>query len=217
LIAMGIIRTAAVAAVIIGAGLVSGAWTNRWRPSPEMAALAARFDSVPMTIGDWTAKPFELGPYERRWAGAEAALTRIYTNPARGYSVSVSLFGGLSRKISVDTPDGCTAVRGYDVSTPTAYEFRYGSDGRRAGFRTATGIRRGANPDAARLLWTWHTPAGWVAPEDALRAFALERTLCKLCVICKGGEVVDPDRDPRDEFLHVFLPVLDRTVFAAPG
>jgi hypothetical protein len=215
---MGIIRTAAIAAVIIGAGLVHGAWTNRWGRSPEMAALAARFESVPMAIGEWTAAPFELGVRERKMAGAEACLARAYTNPGRGVTVSVLLIGGLPGKISTHTPEICYTAAGYDLGTPAAYDRRYGPDGRRANFRTALATRRGANPDALRILWTWHASTGWVAPEEPRLTFASEPTLCKLYVVRKaGGAAVEPDRDPCNDFLDVLLPVLDRTVFAASG
>ncbi len=47
------IRISAALVLIVGAGLVHGAWTNRWGPSPALTALAARFESVPQVIGDW--------------------------------------------------------------------------------------------------------------------------------------------------------------------
>lgn len=215
---MGIIRTAAIAAVIIGTGLVHGAWTNRWGPSPQMAALAARFESVPMTIGDWTATPSEFGVRERKMAGAEACLAREYTNPGRGVTVSVLLVGGLPGKISTHTPEVCYTAAGYDLGTPAAYDRRYGPDRRRASIRTALAIRTGANPDALRILWTWHAPTGWSAPEEPRLAFASESSLCKLYVVRRAGRAaVDPDRDPCNDFLDLLLPVLDRTVFAASG
>jgi Protein of unknown function (DUF3485) len=215
---MGNLRITAAAALIVGAGFVHGTWTNRWRPSPAMAALAARFESVPMAIGDWTATPFEIGPQERKMAGAEACLARVYTNPGRGVTVSVMLVGGLPGKISTHTPEICYAGAGYDLGTPLAYDRRYGPDGRRAGFRTALATRGGADPSALRIFWTWHASTGWAAPEEPRLTFASESSLCKLYVVRKAGWAAGgPDRDPCNEFLDVLLPVLDRTVFAASG
>ena len=37
---MNMIRISAAVILIVGAGLVHGAWTNRWGPSPALAALA---------------------------------------------------------------------------------------------------------------------------------------------------------------------------------
>src|SRR5689334_22154875 len=139
-----------------------------------MTDLAARFDSVPMTIGDWTATRQELGADERRMAGAEAWLSRVYTNPGRGVSVSVLLLGGLPGKISTHTPDVCYAGAGYNLGAPSAYERPYGPDGRRAAFRTARAARGGADPSVLRIFWTWHAQAGWAAPGDPRWTFASE-------------------------------------------
>ena len=92
---INVIRISAAVVLIVGAGIVNGSWTNRWGPSPALTALASRFESVPMVIGDWKATSFELGPGERAMAGAVACLSRVYTNPRRGVSVSVLLLGGL--------------------------------------------------------------------------------------------------------------------------
>ena len=150
---MGNIQITAAAALLVGVGLVHGAWTHRWRPSPAMAALAARFESVPMAIADWTATPFELGLRERKMAGAEACLARVYTNPGRGVTISVVLLGGLPGKISTHTPDLCYTASGYDLGTPSAYDRRYGPNGRRASFRTALATRGGAIPSVLRIFW----------------------------------------------------------------
>lgn len=209
------LRIIAAGALIVGAGLAHGSWTGRWGASPQMAALAARFESVPMTIADWTARPFEIGPAERKMAGAEACLSRVYTNPGRGVSVSVLLLGGLPGKVSTHTPEICYAGAGYDLATPSAFDRRYGGDGRRAGFRTALAERGGADPSSLRIIWGWHASTGWAAPEEPRWQFASESTLCKLYVVREtGGAKGGPDRDPCNDFLEVLLPVLDRTVFA---
>jgi hypothetical protein len=183
-----------------------------------MAALAARFESVPMTIGDWTATPSEIGAVERKMAGAEAWLSRVYTNSRRGVSVSVLLLGGLPGKISTHTPEVCYAGAGYDLGTLSPYDRPYGSEGRRAGFRTALAARGGANPSVLRIFWTWHASTGWAAPVEPRFTFASEPTLCKLYVVRQaGGADVEPDRDPCNDFLDVFLPELDRAVFPAAG
>jgi hypothetical protein len=215
---MGILRIAA-AALIIGAGLAHGAWTNRWGRSPALAALAARYEAVPSTIGDWTAIPFELGGREREVAGAEACLGRVYTNARRGTSVSVLLVGGLPGNIASHTPDVCYRGAGFELNAPAPYDYRpRGGDGPLAGFRTALATRGGVNPSVLRIFWTWHGPTGWTAPEQARWQFASEPTLTKLYVIREtGGAALEPDRDPCNDFLDVFLPELDRAVFPAAG
>jgi hypothetical protein len=217
-IAMGFLRITAAAALIVGAGIVHGAWTGRWGPSAELAELAARFDSVPMTIGDWKATSFELGAHERSMAGADAYLARVYTNTARGISISVLLLGGLPGKITTHTPDVCYRSAGYELTVPAPFEYSPRTDGPRSVFRTATALRRGAHPSVLRIFWSWRGTKGWAAPENARWDFASETKLTKLYVVREtGGAVVEPDRDPCKDFLDVLLPELDRAVFSPAG
>lgn len=215
---MGILRITAAVSLILGAGIVHGAWTHRWGASPALAAMAARYESVPMAIGDWKGVSSELGAAERKMAGAEAWLSRVYTNRTTGVSVSVLLLGGLPGKISTHTPEVCYVGAGYELADPSTYDRPYGPQARRAGFRTARAIRGGADPSVLRIFWTWHAASGWSAPDRPRWAFASERTLTKLYVVRRdGGAAVEPDRDPCNDFLDAFLPELDRTVFAPPG
>jgi hypothetical protein len=212
------IRIVAAMVLIVGTGLVNGVWTNRWSPSPQLVALGARFESVPMVIGDWTGTAFELSPEERTMAGAVACLTRRYTNPSRGVSVSVMLLGGLPGRISTHTPEVCYTGAGYTLDPPSRYDSHYGGDGQRqAEFRTAIAKRSGTNPSALRIFWGWNASKGWSAPEVARWEFASEPWLCKLYVVREtAGAVVDPGGDPCNDFMSVFLPELDRVVFSEP-
>ncbi|MHB1556392.1 MAG: exosortase-associated EpsI family protein [Isosphaeraceae bacterium] len=214
---MGIIRIVMAAAVIIGAGLIHGAWTNRWGASPALVELAARYESVPMIIGDWRATPFELGADERRMAGAEACLARVYTNARSGASVSVLLLGGLPGDIATHTPDVCYPGAGYVLDSPAAYSYSpHDRGGPHAEFLTSLASRGGANPSVLRIFWTWHTSKGWVASDRVRWEFASAPILSKLYLVREtGGAPVEPDRDPCVEFLDVFLPELERAVFPA--
>jgi len=211
------IRITAALVLIVGAGLVNGVWTNRWGPSPGLVALGARFESVPMVIGDWKGTALELPAGDRAMAGAVACLSRVYANPSRGVSVSVLLVGGLPGKISTHTPDVCYRGTGYTVDSPSPFERRYGPDDQRAQFRTTLVTRAGTSPSVLRILWSWNASKGWSAPAEPRWEFGTAPALCKLYVIREtGGAVVDPGDDPCNDFLSVFLPELDRLVFSAP-
>jgi hypothetical protein len=211
------IRIVAATALIVGTGLVHGAWTNRWGVSPALAALAARFESVPMVIGDWKGTAFELSPDERAMAGAEAWLARRYTNPGRGVSVSVLLLGGLPGKISTHTPDVCYTGAGYVLQSAVPFNRTYGPDGHQAGFRTALAARGGTAPSNLRIFWGWNASKGWKAPDEPRWEFGTVAALCKLYVVREtAGAVVDPGADPCNDFMSVFLTELDRRVFSEP-
>ena len=113
---MLIFRISAAALLIVGAGLVDGAWNNRWRLSPELAALTAKFDSVPMVIGDWRGTAFEL-PATRTCHGRRAwlASARKYSNPVKGVTVSVLLLGGFPAISPITTPEICYPGAGYQL------------------------------------------------------------------------------------------------------
>jgi Protein of unknown function (DUF3485) len=212
-----VIRIIAAVALIVGAGLVHGKWTNRWGVPPELAALAQRVDAVPLVIGDWKGEAFELPADERAMAGAVACLARRYTNPSRGISVTVLLVGGLPGKIVTHTPDACYPTAGYTLDSPAPFEYRPGPDQPPAGFRTALATRGGTSPSILRIFWSWHASKGWAAPEDARWRLASEPALCKLYIIRDtAGAVVEPASDPCTDFLRIFLPELDRCVFPAP-
>jgi hypothetical protein len=212
------IRIFTAVVLIVGAGLVNGAWTDRWGPSPALTALGSRFESVPMKIGDWTGTASELPAEDRAMAGAVACLARRYSDPRRGLSVTVLLLGGLPGKISTHTPDVCYRGGGYNLDAPSGFRRRYGQDDRTAEFRTMLATRAGTNPSALRIFWSWNASAGWLAPDEPRWKFAPARALCKLYVIREtAGVVVDPEADPCNDFLSVFLPELDRLVFSKPN
>jgi hypothetical protein len=171
-----------------------------------------------MVIGDWNGTALELPAEDRARAGAVACLARRYSNPIRGVSVSVLLFGGLPGMISVHTPDVCYPGAGYVLDRPSVFQRRDGTKGHRAEFRTALATRGGTNPSVLRILWGWNASKGWSAPDEPRWAFSDAPALCKLYVVREtAGAVVDPGGDPCDDFLSVFLPELDRLVFSDPG
>jgi hypothetical protein len=211
------IRISAAVIMIVGAGLVHGYWTNRWGASAALTALGARFESVPMVIGDWKATTFELTAGERAMAGAVACLGRVYTNSSRGLSVQVLLLGGLPGKISTHTPDVCYRGSGYTLDTPSPFRRQYGPADQPAEFNTMVATQEGTNPSVLRIFWSWNAGKGWSAPGAPRWTFATAPALCKLYVIREtAGAVVNPGADPCNDFLNVLLPELDKVVFSAP-
>jgi hypothetical protein len=215
-----IIRIIAAALLLIGAGLIHGFWTNRWGPSRALAAVASRLDSIPTVLGDWTAKPDEIPARQLAVAGAVSHLARRYTNSSRGITLSVMMLAGLPGDISLHTPDACYPSVGYTLGDTAALTRGYGSPERRAEFRTALATRSGPNPSVLRIFWSWNASKGWSAPENARWAFTSEPALCKLYVIREtSGVIAGPQDDACNDFLTLFLPEVDRSVFSmvSPG
>jgi hypothetical protein len=212
------IQIVAALAVIIGAGLVHGSWTNRWRMAPVVAELAGRLEAIPTRIGPWemTAKR-ELPPRELAMTGAAGYVSRVYTNSSTGQSVSVLLLTGLPGDITTHTPDACYPGAGYVLGSPDRYLRRYGQPERSAEFKTAVARREGTNPSTLRLFWSWRNAQGWAAPDDARWFYAVEPVLSKLYVVREtGGTTLEPKEDPCNSFLAELLPALDRALSLSP-
>src|SRR3954470_6830087 len=92
-------------AVLIGTGLVHGRWTDRWTPAAEPAVAAARFNAIPMTLGEWDGHP------EGKPTAADATLAgtlqRRYVNRRTGEAVSVYLVCGRPGPAAIHTPEAC--------------------------------------------------------------------------------------------------------------
>jgi hypothetical protein len=209
------IRIIAPVTIIIAAGLVHGTWTNRLRPSPELTAQAARLQSIPVVIGEWTATEMALPARERAKAGAVSYIARTYTKPGRGGSVSVLLLCGLPGVISTHTPDVCYHGNGYTLEDTSNFARSYGPGEVRAQFRTAVATRNDTNPSVLRIFWSWNDSKRWSAPENARWEFASAPALLKLYVLREtSGAIVDPSSDSINDFLTLFLPEIDRCLFS---
>ena len=174
---------------------------------PALAELAGRLESVPSVIGDWTATSQPVSSKQMAIAGAVGHLTRVYTNPKNGISVSVMLLCGLPGNISTHTPDICYPGAGYSLGEAQSYLQTYGVPDRTAQFQTSFAGRSGTNPSRLRLYWAWHGSSGWSAPQNARWAFAAEPYLVKLYVVREtGGAATDPGKDPATEFLACCSP-----------
>ncbi len=177
------IRVSIAAVFILGAGLIGGEWTNRFGSSAPLAALESRLDCVPMNIGGWRGRPFELSSDDRVTVGAAAYFSRIYTDPTRGVSISVLLLAGLPSKISSHTPDVCFTGAGYTLGSSSIVQRPDGSKASTAEFATAVATRGGTSPSVLRVFWGWNAGKRWSAPASPRWEFGSEPVLCKLHLV----------------------------------
>jgi len=210
---MRILHIATVCAVMITSGIVYGLWIDRWSPSPEPRAAAARLADLPMAIGEWQGEtlPFEEGP-----RGTVGCLARRYRNQVSGATVSVLLVCGRPGPVSVHTPDVCYSGAGYDpTAPPTRYTMPRGSVAGPAEFWTADLQEVGAAvPARLRIYWGWSATGSWTAPDNPRLAFARFPALYKLYVLRDGtGGSGRQDADPCTAFLPRLLAELDQCLF----
>ena len=152
-------------------------------------------------------------------AGAAVACLQEYTQTRDAGFPSRSCCSAASPERSPRiTPDVCYTGAGYVVGRPFAIPPHYGSSTdieRNSGRRWRRGS--GTNPSVLRIFWGWNASKGWSAPEEPRWEFGSASALCKLYVVREtAGTVIDPETDPCNDFLSVFLPELDRLVFSTP-
>ena len=197
--------------LIVGAGLVHGAWTNRWGAPPALAELASRVKTLPLVLGDWTGVDREMEARVLAMAGAVGNVSRVYTSTSKGVSISVMLLTGLPGDISTHTPDACYPGAGYSLGVHELYSRKYGDPEQSAQFQTAIATKGGASPSTLRIFWAWHGSKGWLAPEEPRWTFGAEPMIAKLYLVREtGGTTVDPKNDPCNELMTLLLPELDR-------
>jgi len=210
---------AAAALLVLGAGMVHGRWTNRWRDSAAIQAASERIQSLPERIGDWTATEQPLSEAERKAAGAVGCSSRRYRRDGDGAVVSTLLICGLPGAVGAHTPDVCYTGGGFDVAPPAPLAVPRSDAGPSAQFLSAAAVRGGASPLTLQILWSWNDGGGWRAPEDPRWAFAAAPVLSKLYVVREtaGAAPTEGAADPSLEFLDALLPALDRHVFSTPA
>src|SRR6516164_3309394 len=154
---------------LIACGVVHGLWTDRWLPKPDPAAAAARFDGLPMTVGNWEGEALEVSPRELQ--GLSGYLARRYVNRDTGDVVTLALMCGRPRVVSVHSPDVCYAASGYEVTAPT--KLSPAGLAAPAELWTTEMVRtRAAEQTRLRVFYAWNATGEWQAPDNQRVAYA---------------------------------------------
>jgi hypothetical protein len=204
-------------AVLLGAGIVHGLWTERWQPSGELVEAAARLKGMPDDIGTWKGEVCEQDPEELQLSGAVGHWSRTFTNPTTGDKMLVVLLCGKPARLVVHRPEHCYRSVGYEPDSPPV-QMQVQAAGRPAAeFLTAWLTRdEPSGPAHLRLFWSWRAGERWSAPSSPRLAFAREKALYKLYVIhspqSSAPRRVTSSGDPCIKFLHLLLPILDDTL-----
>lgn len=204
------------AALVLGAGVLHGRWTNRWEPAPELETAAARLSGIPSSVGDWKGEDRELD--QEQVAGARLAgyCCRRYENRRTHRAVTVLVVCGRPGPVSAHTPDVCYQGSGYSlVAAPAAFSMDYGGTAGEAGFKTVR-VRKAADVGAEelRVFWSWSAGRGWSAPDNPRWRFARHSALYKLYALREKPAQEDRrvEDDPCVSLLKLLLPELDRAL-----
>jgi hypothetical protein len=201
--------------VVIGSGIAHGVWSGRWNISDDLERAAARLSDVPMTVGDWDGQVGELSPSHMRVAELSGARVCEYVNRRTGSVVSTLLVCGRPGPVSVHTPEVCYRGAGYEL---TASRTRYTNPSLPAAAFWVCDFHKpqSATPDRIRIFYAWNARGTWSAEENPRLTFFRQTGLYKLYVIRKLIQEDEPlEDDPAVDFLKVFLPQLDKSLFPA--
>ena len=202
------------AVALVGSGIVHGFWTNRWVEDKATLVAAARFDNIPMTIGEWEATTIEATP----GPGIAGSVQRSYVNKRLGVSVNIALVNGQPGPVATHTPEVCYGASGYTVGQREP--IRLDTEGLSSQFWTSDATKTRATEESRiRLYWGWNAGKGWVASDDARKEFTRFRNpvLHKLYVIRELG-AFETNARAKDEacvqFLDALVPVLQKALFS---
>src|SRR5947209_377457 len=128
----------AAVSLVLGTGLAHGLWTNRWLNSDEPGVSAARFNSLPLDIGDWHGTESKMDPGSLAIGQIANYKSRSYVNLQTRAEFSVLVVCGRPGPISAHTPEVCFPGAGYQmVGDPVAVSLPLGGDLPDAEFKTA--------------------------------------------------------------------------------
>jgi hypothetical protein len=208
--------------LLVAFGLAEGYWTDRWALSNELAEAPGRLAAIPHEVGDWHGQPEDLSSRQARQGEIRASLVRRYANRQTGEAVDVLLVCGRAGPIAVHAPEVCLGGAGFAM-TANKVRRTIEATGQAGGdeFWVARFHRPGAAvPDVVDVCWSWNSGGGWQAVENPRVSFAPRRLLYKLYVSrplprsARDG-ALQVEMAPIHQFLKVFLPEVQRTLF--PG
>jgi hypothetical protein len=201
--------------VITLTGVIHGVLTDRWQAAPELTRSLAALDRVPISIGNWDGQSIEMPKAILKAADIAGYFACQYTNRETGQSVSVLVVCGLAGPISVHPPDVCYQGQGFSLARPPekkvieadSLEFQH------AKFQKS----EGGVLKALSVLWAWSPSGKWLAPANPRVTYARQHALYKLYVVRDVAATTEnAASDPSLEFIHEFLPELNRVLFATP-
>lgn len=184
-----------------------------WQVTSEQLA------KVPERFADWELESSQpLEPATEKMLRCSAYLNRIYRNRVTNDRMHVALLVGPAGSLSIHTPEICYASQDYQtVAAPRRVQPRPAGHPDEAFWQTTFQNKK---PDRGLLqvAYGWKTDGAWRAPSQPRFALGGGGSLCKLQIasLLSPGAEAESDSACQD-FLHDFLPVLERALFAAPA
>ena len=203
-----VITIATACILLVASGVVHGVWSDRWSDQADLAEIAKRMESLPMTIGAWQGSVVEMEQDPK--TGLAGMLARRYVHTKTGKSVTLFLGCGRAGPVCVHTPEVCYGSSGFEVEKPTKFQLKGSKDEFwTARFVARTGQRQDESTHLLGMEWI-------VRLEDCgepARSFAGEKTLYKMYLIRELVQADEPmENDACVEFMNDVLPAFRQFV-----
>jgi hypothetical protein len=208
----------ALACVLLAAsGIVHGIRTDRWGPSADVQAAAARCKDLPKDLGEWEGQDTEMDARQLAVAEAIGYVSRVYTHRRTGQQISLLLICGRPGPISLHPPEVCYTAIGYEDAGGHAHcRVPAGRGDVAAELATVCFAKTSPVPEQIRVMWSWSDTGPWQVPENPRITFARSKALYKLYVVRRMGRPDEPiDEDPCLQFLRVLIPKLEQCLSPA--
>ncbi len=202
---------------VIGSGVASGLFTNRWEPAADFGPVQAGMDTLPTARGPWASRTTTVERDALDLGGIRAHLSREYREAGSGRAIQVLWVAGKPGPIAVHTPDVCFQGAGF-VLTGDPVPIEVGSSGAR--FWRATFVNKTvAITTRIAVYWGWNGGDGWEAADHraARLRYSLLPALHKLYLVTELPHSGTPDTDVLGDFPDRFLPELDRIIAPPPA
>lgn len=203
---------------LAAAAAVEGMFSNRWGDAEDARVAAERLERVPAAFGGWTSTELPQDPKVIRIAEATGHVSRLYTNPKKGLSVSVLMLCGPTGPIGAHTPEVCYAGQGLEMVGAPEKRAVSAPGGAGATYWVARFEKKGAFGQRLRVGWMWGADGDWQAAADPRTDFALRGALYKLYVQYgepPAGAAASTGAaalDPIEAFLTDFLPEVKKAL-----
>ena len=140
--------------------------SNRWGPSPDTLAAAAKLAEIPQRFGDWRQQGAdELDKSSRDKLQPAGYFVRRYENRQTGDIVSVTLLLGRPGPISVHTPEVCFGSRNYETRSQRKQVAIAGSGGTTDEFWSLDYKVNDLRGDMLRVYYGWSARRPLAGPQ----------------------------------------------------
>lgn len=205
-------------AMVVGAGLVHGIWTQRWSKSADLATAVARMEGLPESLGPWKGERDAEDRDAMKAAGAQGWWVRRYVNQRNGDSVLVLLLCGPSARMCVHRPEHCYTGAGFELTIPPE-PFHLQESGHPGAQMYTARFRKPqvGGGVSLRIFWSWLAGDRWRAPDNPRWELSSEPYLYKLYVIHEVPDVPGrPQDDPSVGLMQLLVPALSQSLVASP-